>query len=219
MSFCIIGIEDRIGCPSYAATPGLCFISKMVTQQIYGYLSVALICLFSCTSVNYRERASLASEEPAHQLKQKGYRQKVEHLIQELAALNHGTETEEARMVAETSIRYSMALADAYRLIRPAIVHNMLVQLGLRDRGLCYHWTEDLMERLQALPLKSYQLHWGVAYRGSDLREHNTVVITVKGQEFKKGIVLDPWRNSGDLYWVSVGKDRYPWRELPPEDW
>jgi hypothetical protein len=75
------------------------------------------------------------------------------------------------------------------------------------------------MMQLQTLELQTYQLHWGVAYRGSELREHNSVVITAKGQAFEKGLVLDPWRNSGDLYWTLVGEDNYPWEELPPSEW
>ena len=121
--------------------------------------------------------------------------------------------------MAETAVRESAVLAEEYQLVRPAVAHNLLVLFGLRERGLCYHWTEDLMQRLQALDLKSFQLHWGVAYRGSELREHNCVVITAKGQRFFKGIVLDPWRNSGNLFWAQVNKDDYPWKVLPPSDW
>jgi hypothetical protein len=49
-----------------------------------------------------------------------------------------------------------------YNLVRPAEVHNVLVRIGVKDRGLSYHWTEDLMKRLQSLKLETYQLHWGV---------------------------------------------------------
>jgi hypothetical protein len=69
------------------------------------------------------------------------------------------------------------------------------------------------MQRLVLLELKNFQLHWGVAHRGSELREHNSVVVTARGQKFEEGIVLDPWRNSGELYWARVKNDRYPWKE------
>ena len=144
---------------------------------------------------------------------------RVNALVHDLAALNHNYDEAEARRVAETALHASAILAKEYGLVRPPILHNLFIQMGLRDRGLCYHWTEDLMSRLNTLQLKSYQLRWGVAYRGSDLREHNTVVITTNGQPFENGLVLDPWRHSGKLYWVVVKYDRYPWRELPPEEW
>ena len=145
--------------------------------------------------------------------------QKAQALEVELVALNHSSAEPEARKIAETALQTSAFLAEEYDLVRPPAMHNIFVQLGWRDRGLCYHWTEDLMSHLAALQLKSYQLRWGVAHRGSDLREHNTVVITANGQPFENGLILDPWRNSGKLYWVVVKDDSYPWEELPREEW
>ena len=147
------------------------------------------------------------------------YREKVKQLEHVLAALSERVDKTEALMVAETAVRESAVLAEEYQLVRPAVAHNLLIALGLKDRGLCYHWTEDLMKRLQALDLKSLQLYWGVAHRGSELREHNCVVVSARGQSFFKGIVLDPWRNSGNLFWARVTKDDYPWKVLPPSDW
>jgi hypothetical protein len=136
-----------------------------------------------------------------------------------LSRLGKSTDPAETRQVAETAVSYSLRLAEDYRLVPPARWHNLLIQLGVRERGLCYHWTEDLMKRLQALNLQTYQLHWGVAYKGSDLREHNSVVITGLNQSFDEGLVLDPWRNSGDLYWAKVRQDSYPWKPLPRGEW
>ena len=147
------------------------------------------------------------------------YREKVKQLEKVLVALGETVDKTEAMMVAETALRESAVLAEEYQLVRPAVAHNLLIALGIKDRGLCYHWTEDLMKRLQTLDLKSLQLHWGVSYRGSELREHNCVVVTAKGQSFFNGIVLDPWRNSGNLFWAQVTKDSYPWKVLPPSDW
>ena len=147
------------------------------------------------------------------------YWDKVKQLEQELIGLSATIDKTEARILAETAVREAAVLAEEYQLVRPAVSHNLLVVFGVKDRGLCYHWTEDLMKRLDALDLKSVQLHWAVAYRGSELREHNCVVITGSGQPFLQGIVLDPWRNSGNLYWARVTKDSYPWKVLPPSDW
>ena len=147
------------------------------------------------------------------------YWDKVKQLEQELIGLSATIDKTEARILAETAVREAAVLAEEYQLVRPAVSHNLLVVFGVKDRGLCYHWTEDLMKRLDALDLKSVQLHWAVAYRGSELREHNCVVITGSGQPFLQGMVLDPWRNSGNLYWARVTKDSYPWKVLPPSDW
>ena len=179
----------------------------------YPVFLLIVFVLVGCVRGNQINREALASG------KAEAHRQKVELLQDDLAALNQQADQQEARQVAEAAIRYSHQLAEEYQLVRPAVLHNVLIRVGLKDRGLCYHWTEDLLKRLQALDLKSYQLHWGVAHRGSDLREHNSVVITARGQAFEKGMVLDPWRNSGDLFWALIRTDRYPWQKLPPSEW
>ena len=184
--------------------------SETLTCRVF---LVVVFVLVGCVSSNQVNHGSLASG------KAELNRQKVESLQADLAALNQKADQKEARQVAEVAVTYSNQLAKEYQLVRPAVLHNVLIRLGLKDRGLCYHWTEDLLNRLQALDLRSYQLHWGVAHRGSDLREHNSVVITAWGQTFEKGMVLDPWRNSGDLFWALIETDRYPWQMLPPSEW
>ena len=143
----------------------------------------------------------------------------IDALDNRLASLGPGVHPIESRQVAQTAVVYSRTLAARYRVVRPAVWHNILVRMGIRERGLCYHWTADLMRELQALELTSLELRWGVAHRGSELREHNTVVVTARGRPFDTGMVLDPWRNSGRLFWAAVEQDRYPWRELPRNLW
>ena len=185
----------------------------------YRVLLLWVVFLSACVSDHQMGQGSSASEKLQDHRATEAYRRKVASLQVELAALNQQANLLEARQVAETAITYSNQLAEDYQLVRPAVLHNVLIRVGLKDRGLCYHWTEDLLNQLQSLELRTYQLHWGVAHRGSELREHNSVVITARGQAFEKGMVLDPWRNSGDLYWALIKTDRYPWQELPPSQW
>lgn len=177
--------------------------------------------LLGCAAVRvyYPGQSSNNLTSSAQQSNEHAYWDKVKRLEQELNALSQAIDPPEARRVAETATREAAVLAEEYRLVRPAVAHNLLVVMGIKNRGLCYQWTEDLMQRLQALELKSFQLHWAVAYRGSELREHNCVVVTATGQRFFEGIVLDPWRDSGNLYWARVTKDSYPWKMLPPSQW
>jgi hypothetical protein len=194
---------------------------EMKSRLAFAAVICFSVALIGCgkASVYYPGNRTFDASDPANQLNSQIYWEKVEQLEQELATLSQATDMTEARLAAETALRESAALAEEYQLVRPAVAHNLMVVFGLKDRGLCYHWTEDLMKRMQALELKSFQLHWGVAYRGSELREHNSVVITARGQDFSLGIVLDPWRNSGRLYWARIAQDRYPWKERPPSDW
>jgi hypothetical protein len=132
-------------------------------------------------------------------------------LQRELGALVENADAGESHLLAEAAIRQSHSLATEYRLAHPPILHNLLVNARLKERGLCWHWTEDLLDRLGELPLPSYQLHWGIAHRGKLFREHNSVIVTARGHELATGIVLDAWRESGELYWAPVSEDSYPW--------
>lgn len=184
-----------------------------------GIWLLTLILLCGCAHVHHPTPVEKSHEGPSHSGAQSTDIDKVEALQAALANLNGHADRTEAAKLAETAIQYSNFLAAEYQVVRPAVWHNVLVRMGLKDRGLCYHWTEDLMKRLQRLELKYFRLHWGVAHRGSELREHNSVVVTADGQAFEDGIILDPWRNSGNLYWARVKADYYPWKVRPPEEW
>jgi len=189
-----------------------CINSFLVVTLLIGIVS-------GCTTTDRRRHVETETQAPDQHLHLKAYRSKIDKLQYDLAGLNRHSNLIEAERIAQETLNYSAYLAEEYDLVQPAVLHNVFVRLGFKDRGLCYHWTEDLMRRLKTLELKAYQLHWGVAYRGSELREHNSVIITAKDQAFEEGIVLDPWRNSGELYWALVKSDRYPWQELPPSEW
>ena len=191
----------------------------MKAKFYYCVLLLLGVILCACVGGHQMGQGSSANEKAEDHRATEPYRRKVESLMIDIAALNQQANLLEAGLVAETAITYSDQLAEEYQLVRPAVLHNVLIRVGLKDRGLCYHWTEDLLKQLQSLDLRTYQFHWGVAHRGSELREHNSVVITARGQAFKNGMVLDPWRNSGDLYWALIKSDRYPWKELPPSAW
>ena len=94
----------------------------------------------------------------------------------------------------------------------PPSLQNVLVNLGMRKRGLCFQWAEDLLVRLDALKLTTLELHWAEAYAGT-WRERNCVVVTAKDQPFQQGIILDCWRHSGHLCWSALETDHYPWVE------
>ena len=192
---------------------------SILNRHFISTLLLLIFLLAGCSGAQHTYRKPSDHSVTSNRLNDAVYSEKVDTLQGDLAGLNRQVNMLEARQVAETAITYSSELAAEYDLVRPAILHNVFVRIGLKDRGLCYHWTEDLMEQLKSLNLKTYQLHWAVAYRGSELREHNSVVITARGEAFEKGIVLDPWRNSGDLYWALIKMDKYPWKELPQNEW
>ena len=183
------------------------------------YLPIVLILLVSLSGCAVNGGGGADHLTPGPAIDENAFAEEIATLNAQLIELGTRVDQAEARQVAETAIVYSQTLAARYRVVKPAAWHNILVRMGARERGLCYHWTTDLMRKLQALGLTSLKLYWGVAHQGSELREHNSVVIAARGQTFGEGLVLDPWRYSGDLYWASVSQDRYPWRELPRKLW
>ena len=187
------------------------FATKLFALAVLLFMSSILV---GCAGVNYAGRGERGQGDSTALT---GYQERLGSLEQALIALSPEIDKREAEKLAETAISYSIELAGEYRAVRPAILLNLLVNLGFRERGLCIHWTEDLLKRLQSLGLKSLELHWGIANNNVLLRlEHSSVIITARGQSFESGLVLDPWRHSGELYWTLVRDDIYPWK--PEQD-
>ena len=140
-------------------------------------------------------------------------------LADRLRGLSPAVDSADAALAADTACSCSLQLAREYRVVRPAIFHNVLVNLGIRERGLCFQWADDLSARLESLRLRTLELHRGAA-RLDTRREHSCVVLTAQGQPFDQGMVLDAWRRSGRLVWAKVKEDKYPWIEVEvvPDD-
>lgn len=191
----------------------------MRDQMAVGALLVVFLSLCGCGRVHYQDPGIGARGDPM--LCASGhdeYSDQVLRLEKELESLSNDILEQEAFLIANTAIRFSMVLANQYELVRPPLWHNHLVNSGLKKRGICFHWTQDLIKCLRELKQKSFDFHRGIAYPDSWWRiTHSSVIISAKGQAFEDGIVLDPWRNSGKLYWISVKEDQYPWQLEPPQ--
>ena len=136
--------------------------------------------------------------------------ERIEALHADLLTLGDSITDADAAALAEVAIDYPLSLRKDYKLTWPPWIHNGLVNTGIRPRGLCVHWTKDLLWRLADMRLDSFDLYWGVTRYGS-IAEHSTVVVTPRGGDFFDGIVLDGWRHSGRLYWSPVTEDRHRW--------
>src|SRR5216117_1471570 len=135
---------------------------------------------------------------------------KAQALATQLATLSPKVDPREAKAVAECAYAAARRLRSQYHMFGTPIFNNFLVYHGFRKRGYCYQWTEDLLLALDALKLKTLELHWGEAYAGT-WRENNCLVVTAKGQPFDRGMILDCWRHFGHLRWnlVPSDQDRY----------
>ena len=161
-----------------------------------------LFCGVSCATTTRRSSATEVQRAPAAW---------VEKLTSDIRGLDRTIDPHEARELADIAINHSLDLADSYHVVRPAFLHNVLVNTGLRDRGLCYHWADDLHTRLLRLSRTSLDIHRVVA-RLNTSHEHNALVATAKGQGYQTGLVLDAWREGGRLFWKPVVDDKkFPW--------
>src|SRR5438132_11336251 len=116
-----------------------------------------------------------------------------------IAAVSPSVRADEAQRVAESAYATAAQLRRDYGVIGgPPSFHNFLVNLGIRKRGLCFQWAEDLLVQLDALKLRTLELPWAEARAGS-WREHNCVVVTAKAQLVREGVIFDCCRHSAHL--------------------
>ncbi|MET4103867.1 hypothetical protein ABIE58_003314 [Roseovarius sp. MBR-78] len=142
-----------------------------------------------------------------------GQPDEVSRLASAIAALGPEVDREEAQRAARISYAHTHRLALQYQITDPPILHNTKVNMGLKPRGLCWHWARDMEDRLKEERFKTLDLHRAVANADNAFRlEHSTAVISARGASYEDGIALDPWRKGGRLTWVPVREDKaYNW--------
>ena len=103
-------------------------------------------------------------------------------------------------------------LTKEFELTSPPLFHNSLVNLGIREKGLCYHWSDALYAHFLQKKYPHFEFHLVGADIGEYFSEHNALVVVGKGGSIQNGILIDPWRNSGKLYFTKVVEDKkYQW--------
>jgi hypothetical protein len=130
----------------------------------------------------------------------------IRDLSKALAALGSDVDPGEAELLSVTAHTTARSLARDYHIVLNPEFQCFLINIGLRKRGWCGHWTRDIGTRLKELKLKTLVLHWGTAYGGTS-SENNCLVVTAHNQPFQDGIILDGWRRAGRLFWCKVKQD------------
>ena len=139
----------------------------------------------------------------------------IKDLRNALVALAPDVDPGEAELTSVTAHTTARSLKGKYRVVLNPEFQCFLINIGLRQRGYCGHWTRDIGERLKDLKFRTLALHWG-AYKPGTTGESNCLIITARNQPFQDGIVIDGWRRAGRLYWAKVAKDdEYQWKEDP----
>jgi len=148
----------------------------------------------------------------------------AERLSHLLVSLSRDIDRSEAKDLAKSSIDYSYELSHRYKVIASPWLQNTLVNMGIKKRGLCYEWAEDLLKFLVKKNYQTFTFHT-VTANEAYMNEHNALSVSKRGGSIAESIVLDAWRNSGKLYFTELKKDaKYEWKErrglygiLPPK--
>ena len=60
--------------------------------------------------------------------------------------------------------------------------------MGLKPRGLCWHWARDIEDRLKAEAFETLEMHRAIADPDNMFRlEHSTAIISARGDSFDEG--------------------------------
>lgn len=180
---------------------------------MYKFLFSCLLILplMGCVSIHHDHVGMSSEGTPVATKLTYEQKAKIKDLNAALLALDPNINKQEAMSVAYDAVVYPLILANKWRVVYPPQYHNVLVNTGKRPRGLCYEWAEDMTALMRKKNLKTFDLHHGMAFRFTK-DEHNSLIVSAKGDDLREGIVLDPWRNSGILYWSKVVDDKkHPW--------
>ena len=79
------------------------------------------------------------------------------------AALATDIDPDEADRAARIAYSHTAQLAQEYQITDPPLIHNAKVNKGLRPRGLCWHWAEDIERRLLQENFQTLTLHRAIA--------------------------------------------------------
>lgn len=136
-------------------------------------------------------------------------------LTQAIVDLGPDVDPAEAARAAALAYEYTDILKARYEITDPPLIHNAKVNAGFRPRGLCWHWATDIEARMNAEGFQTLTMHRAIANdQHPILISHSTTLIAAAGDAWDEGIVLDPWRYGGVLFWDEVADDeRYPWEE------
>lgn len=140
---------------------------------------------------------------------------RIRELTHALQDLSPQVQHREAQQLAEVAVNTAAHLREQYQVSLTPWLHNVEVYWGTKERGYCYQYAKDLHAALVKVPMPNLELHYIRAHDG-EMLEHNALSVTLKGQPWNSGLVLDAWRDAGVLVFVPVKEDKYPWKLAGP---
>lgn len=122
---------------------------------------------------------------------------------------------QEAQWIADTAYKAAAAISRLNDSNFPGWAGNYLVNAGLQDRGLCWHYQHDMYRELRRRPLT----YFAIGCCGRDIgtrREHNCVYVSPKVVGWPLAWVLDAWPWNGRLQTFNAWDlDGNQWQDRP----
>jgi hypothetical protein len=143
---------------------------------------------------------------------------RVDHLSRLLQGLDKTIPNAEAERLSRDIYQKTKSLSEEFKPVSPPQFHNFLVNIGLKQKGLCYHWSDALYLHLNSRGYEYFDFHLLVDHIGEYWSEHNAVAVTTKSCTSdecieENAIVIDAWRDSGRLYVMKITEDtQYRWK-------
>src|SRR5215813_8650603 len=123
-------------------------------------------------------------------LEDAGDERSIQGLAKALTGLSSDVDPAEAQAISYTAHTTARRLKKEYRVVLNPEFTVFLYNVGMRKRGWCGHWAQDIGAELIKLEPKTLVLHWGEAYPNTT-SENNALVVTARNQKFEDGILLD----------------------------
>ncbi len=137
---------------------------------------------------------------------------RVEELSKFLYALDKSMPPKEAKLLSSEIFRETNSLRKKFNPTFQPQFNNFLINAGVKEKGLCYDWSDALYLHFSKKQYSNFEFHLLVSNKGKYFYEHNTLVVVEKGGNVLDGIVIDPWRNPEKLYFSKVSEDqKYEW--------
>ena len=138
---------------------------------------------------------------------------RVEELSKLLGSLDNSIPPTEAELLSREIFKETAKLTKKFQPVSEPHFNNFLITVGVKDKGLCYQWSDALYLHFSKKDYSHFEFHLLVSNKNEYFYEHNVLVVVAKDGEVLEGIVIDPWRHSGELYFSKVSEDKkYEWR-------
>lgn len=121
---------------------------------------------------------------------------------------------QEAHWISKTAYIQSAEIARINKHLLIGWFNNMLVNSGLKDRGLCWHYQHDLYRELRHRPLHYFRLGLTTRDKGKG-RSHSCVWVNAKGKGLSDSLVLDAWARCGHLKVIPPQDRKANWIDEP----